>query len=109
MEYMEQNEVTRSRRAELIRQTVLFALVLILMIFAVSSVSRFYRKQNLMIIKQSAQRAAVECYSVEGIYPPNIEYLVDNYSFTYNSEKYFIFYDSFASNVMPNVEVYERK
>ncbi len=109
MDTYRKNENIRSRYFEMIRQTVLFIAMIVIMFIAVSNVNKIYQKQNLMIIKQSAQRAAVECYSVEGVYPPDIDYLVDNYSFTYNSDKYYIFYETFASNVMPTIEVYERK
>ncbi len=88
---------------------IIFAVFLTLMILAVARVSKVYNQQSLIIVKQSVQRAAVECYSVEGIYPPNIEYLKDNYSLSYNSDKYYVFYETFASNVMPTIEVYERK
>ena len=109
MDTYKKNENIRSRYFEMTLQTVLFIAMLVIMFIAVSHVNEVYRKQNLLIIKQSAQRAAVECYSVEGVYPPGIDYLVDNYSFTYNSDKYYIFYETFASNVMPTIEVYERK
>ena len=105
----EKRSIVKSRHWELIRQTVLFALVIAFLLAAVTYFGGFYNRQNLTIIKQNVQRAAVECYSVEGIYPPDIEYLEEHYSFTYNSDKYYIFYETFASNVMPTVEVYERK
>ncbi len=109
MSYNEKKMIFRSRRAELIRQSATFILAVALLIFMVTKINNFYSKQNISLIRQSVQRAAVECYSVEGIYPPDIDYLVDNYSLTYNSDRYYIFYETFASNVMPTVEVYERK
>ncbi|MCR5585208.1 MAG: hypothetical protein K6F63_07240 [Lachnospiraceae bacterium] len=109
MEKSKREKIIRSRRWELIRQLAVFLVVMGLMIFVVTYVNKVYSEQSRLIIKQNATRAAVECYSVEGLYPPNIEYLEQNYSFTYNSDKYFIFYETFASNVMPTIEVYERK
>lgn len=109
MSYNEENMIFRSRRAELLRQSVMFILAIVLLAFMVTKINSFYSRQNISLIKQSVQRAAVECYSVEGIYPPDIDYLVDNYSLTYNSDRYYIFYETFASNVMPTIEVYERK
>jgi hypothetical protein len=109
MEQTEKQKIIKSRRWELVRQLTVFLIVTVLMIFAVTYVNRVYDKQSLLMIKQNAMRAAVECYSVEGLYPPDIDYLKENYSFTYNEDKYFIFYETFASNVMPTIEVYERK
>ena len=73
MEYYKENEAVRRRRAELIRQVVLFVAVVALMFYGATAIGNFYRRQNLTILKQSARRAAVECYSVEGIYPPDID------------------------------------
>ena len=109
MENNEKRSIERSRRFELIRQTIMFALVIVLLVVSVTFFAGFYSRQNLLLIKQNVKRTAIECYSIEGMYPPNIDYIVDNYSFYYDSDKYFIFYETFASNVMPTIEVYERK
>ncbi len=109
MDYSERKKVIKSRRRELIRITTTFLFVVTVMIFIMTVIGNFYRQQSILILQQNVQRAAVECYSVEGIYPPDVEYLEDHYSFTYNNEKYYIYYETFASNVMPTVEVYERK
>ncbi len=109
MKYEEKNKIFRSRRWELIRVTAVFLFALASLIIIVNVMGRFYNRQNIQILKQNVQKAAVECYSVEGIYPPDIDYLVDNYSLSYNGDKYYVFYETFASNVMPTIEVYERK
>lgn len=70
---------------------------------------RVYREQSIEVLRQSARRAAVECYSIEGIYPPDVEYLEDKYYLSYDKDKYFIFYETFAANVMPTIEIYEKR
>lgn len=65
--------------------------------------------QNINLLRQSARKAVVQCYTIEGEYPSNVEYLEKNYGLEYNHEKYFIDYELFASNVMPNVDVFERE
>ncbi|MGI6124142.1 MAG: hypothetical protein ACOYIG_08135 [Acetivibrionales bacterium] len=59
-------------------------------------------------IKQAIERACIQCYALEGSYPPDLEYLKENYGLIINDDKYFYYYEIFASNVMPYVEVYER-
>ena len=93
----------------ILRQFVIFISFIAILLLMATYVGKTYKKQNLLIIRQSVQRAAVECYSVEGIYPPDISYLEENYSVSYDKSRYFVHYDAFASNVMPSVEVYERK
>ena len=50
-------------------------------------------------------RASVQCYAIEGRYPPSVEYLEENYGVMINRKKYHVFYDGFASNVMPDITV----
>ena len=45
------------------------------------------------------------CYAIEGRYPPSIEYLEEHYGVMINRKKYNVFYDGFASNVMPDITV----
>ena len=54
-------------------------------------------------------RGVVSCYAIEGIYPPDIKYLQDHYGLQIDEDKYFIFYEVYASNIMPNIEVFLKK
>ena len=42
------------------------------------------------------------------MYPPDYEYLKDNYGIRVDEEKYAVFYSVFASNMMPDVTVIEK-
>ncbi len=95
-------------------QTFLFPLLVFVftLVCAGVSVCYFQKSSNLQsidLLRQSARRAVVQCYAIEGCYPENVEYLEQEYGLHYNHDKYFIDYQAFASNVMPNVEVYEKK
>jgi hypothetical protein len=56
-------------------------------------------------IRSAIQRSALQCYAVEGVYPPDLDYLQDNYGLQVNREDYYISYDAFASNLPPTVRV----
>ena len=56
-------------------------------------------------LKKAVARASVQCYAIEGRYPPSIEYLEEHYGVMINRKKYNVFYDGFASNVMPDITV----
>ena len=60
------------------------------------------------IVKRAVKDAALTCYAVEGAYPDNVEYLRTNYRLAYDENRYFITYDAFSSNVMPDIWVTER-
>ena len=59
-------------------------------------------------IREAVRRSALQCYAVEGVYPPNLQYLEDNYGLQVNTEDYYISYEAFASNLPPTVKVVGR-
>jgi len=60
------------------------------------------------ILTDAIARSAVQCYAIEGFYPPDIEYLEENYGLVVNHDKYVISYNVFASNIMPEIEVFNK-
>ena len=56
-------------------------------------------------IRDAVIRSARQCYVVEGIYPPNLEYLESNYGLHINTKDYYVNYDAFSSNIPPDVIV----
>ncbi len=65
-------------------------------------------EEALRIAKESIMRGAIRCYALEGEYPPSYEYLKENYGIQIDEEKYSVFYDIFASNMIPDVTVIEK-
>lgn len=72
-------------------------------------VDHMSRMQNVDLIRQAVRRAAVQCYSIEGMYPAEVDYLEENYGITIDHDKFFVDYSCLASNIMPEIEVYERE
>ena len=59
-------------------------------------------------IKAAVERCAMQCYVVEGAYPPSLAYLEENYGLQINKKEFYVSYDIFASNVPPAVKVISR-
>lgn len=66
------------------------------------------REEGRGAIREAVIRSAVQCYAVEGVYPPSLEHLERNYGLRVNHEDYVIFYNVFASNQLPDVQVLVR-
>jgi hypothetical protein len=47
----------------------------------------------------------VHCYAAEGIYPPDLEYLQENYGLQVDTDNFVVDYRPFASNLMPDITV----
>ena len=63
----------------------------------------------VLAIRDAVQRSALQCYAVEGVYPPSLEYLQDNYGLQINTEDFYVTYDAFASNLPPAIRVTSRR
>ena len=83
------------------------AFALAIAIFA-SSALAFTRRsgeRGVDTLRDAIRRASVQCYAIEGRYPPSLEYLEENYGITIDRDRYDVFYSGFASNFMPDITV----
>ena len=87
---------------------VLFSVVAAFCMIGLQSADNKQRQEGLRIAEESILRGAVRCYAQEGMYPPDYEYLKDNYGIRVDEEKFTVFYTVFASNMMPDVTVIEK-
>ncbi len=56
-------------------------------------------------LEESIRRSAVACYASEGFYPPDIEYIETHYGLRPDYERYAVFYEVHAENLMPEITV----
>lgn len=61
--------------------------------------------EGAQTLRSAIRRACVQCYAIEGRYPPNLSYLTEEYGIQIDEERYDVFYSGFASNVMPDITV----
>lgn len=83
----------------------IFAAFLIFFLIGVHSVSSVTTQESVDILEDAVIRATVQCYAIEGMYPPDIEYLEDNYGLTFDRERFIIHYEVFAGNILPDITV----
>ena len=84
---------------------VLFLVILLLFILSFSRLQQGNLEQGRLQLEQAVQRSAVACYAAEGFYPPNVAYMQEHYGLQWNSQRYIIHYEIFASNLMPDITV----
>ena len=85
-----------------------FAALIIVFCVLVMSITNKGNDREIDLVRAAVKNAALTCYSVEGVYPDDIEYLRENYGLAFNDERYVVFYDAFASNLMPSIRVVEK-
>lgn len=59
-------------------------------------------------LEEAIRRAAVACYAMEGIYPPNLEYMKEYYGIQVDEKRYTVVYNAFAENLMPDITVLKK-
>lgn len=77
----------------------------VIFIFAINGISNKSEAEGAATLQQAIQRASVQCYAIEGRYPSSVDYLVENYGIQIDTDKYAVFYEGFASNMMPDITV----
>lgn len=63
------------------------------------------KAEQLNVLDQAVKRATIQCYAIEGRYPPSVEYLEEHYGLSIDRKKYYVFYDGWASNIMPDITI----
>jgi hypothetical protein len=53
-------------------------------------------------------QAAVQCYALEGSYPPGLDYLQNHYGILLDEAQYYYFYDVQGANLVPKIAVIKR-
>ncbi|MEA4815618.1 MAG: hypothetical protein VB120_02020 [Lachnospiraceae bacterium] len=87
---------------------LIFTAVAVMFVTGVREASKKESEEALRIAEDSIHRAVVSCYALEGSYPESFEYIKENYGIHIDEEKYFVDYEIFASNIMPDVTVIEK-
>ena len=87
---------------------VIAILVLLCFLGGLSNLSRGREAEGKQQLEEALRRAAVTCYAVEGVYPPNVDYMVEHYGLQIDNRHYIVSYTSFAENLMPDIMVLEK-
>lgn len=88
---------------------VLVVAVLLGFATALSNLRQGQANEGKRQLEDALHRAAVACYAVEGIYPPDVAYLQTHYGIQIDEARYTVMYDVFASNLMPDITVLENE
>lgn len=85
-----------------------FAALLLALLFFLASARSIAGKtgeERLNALTEAVRRASVQCYAIEGRYPPSVEYLEEHYGVSIDRSRYHVFYDGWASNIMPEITI----
>ncbi len=87
---------------------LVFAAVVIWFMISVNNAGTAAKENRTTAVYNNIMNGAVLCYSIEGEYPPDLDYLKENYGITYDKKSYIVDYSYFGANVRPTVRVIEK-
>ncbi|MBQ7981153.1 MAG: hypothetical protein IJ305_06035 [Oscillospiraceae bacterium] len=87
---------------------ILFALAVVWFIISVGNAGSAADKKRTDSVYNTVMNGAVLCYSIEGEYPPDLDYLKENYGVNFDGDKYMVDYSYFGANIRPTVVVAEK-
>ncbi len=99
---------TKKRWPRILLAAVALAAVLLAVSWVAKTSRQGLTEEGEEAIRLAVQRSALQCYVVEGMYPPDLAYLEEHYGLRVNTEDYYVIYDAFASNLPPDVRVTKR-
>ncbi|WP_026652056.1 hypothetical protein [Butyrivibrio proteoclasticus] len=83
----------------------IFVGILVLFFTGISLAGKNSIEKQQESLESAIARDIVQCYSIEGRYPPSLEYLQEHYGLTYDDETFFVDYRPIGSNLYPDVTV----
>ncbi|MBQ6621411.1 MAG: hypothetical protein IJH75_01065 [Mogibacterium sp.] len=93
---------------------IVLIVLVVLVVAAIASHAYRVSRANLaeegaVAVRDAVRRTALQCYVVEGVYPPDLAYLTENYGLQINSRDYYVTYNAFSENLPPDIRVTERR
>ena len=84
---------------------VVFALLFALSLGLLNYIGTASEDAQIETVKNAVRNAVVTCYAIEGVYPSDVDYLVQNYGLAYDESRFLVSYEAFASNIIPEIRV----
>ncbi len=91
------------RNKMLLFQCIFFLIVISVVYFGVIESDNSAKQESRDQLEGALQTAMTQCYSVEGEYPPTLQYLVENYNIYIDHGKYNVHYIYEGANIRPDI------
>ena len=98
----------QSRRTGLAVAIATVVLVLAVIVLVTAGLGRQTDSEHMKIAAEAIERAARQCYALEGAYPPTLEYLEENYGLMLDRDRFHYLYEVIGSNIHPIIEVLDK-
>jgi hypothetical protein len=100
--------VIRILRSRVLWTLVFAGLVSFMLVWGGGGLSTTVTEKQAQFVMDSVRRSAIQCYAIEGSFPPTIgglEYLKDTYGLAIDEKRYVVYYESLGDNLIPQIKV----
>lgn len=87
------------------KMAVFFTVIIVVVAFGLTNQLGKTEENSKIVLEEALHRATIQCYAIESRYPPDLEYLETNYGVYINKDKFKVFFEGIASNIMPDITV----
>ncbi len=84
---------------------VLSLIIVGILFHGIVNSQKAYDQNELERIENTIRKSVITCYSIEGFYPSNLDYLEENYGLVIDSKNVNVFYQVVGSNLFPDIMV----
>ncbi|WP_051197727.1 hypothetical protein [Butyrivibrio sp. MB2005] len=105
-------EIYIGKRANRISGTISkigYTLIIVVLIFifwnGVNELSTSNIDKQETSLSEAIDRDIIQCYCLEGVYPPSLDYLEQHYGLIYDKELFFVDYRPIGANIYPDVTI----
>ena len=79
--------------------------IFILFILQIQNITHLTKQQQRINLEKAISRDIIQCYALEGYYPPDLNYIEEHYGLTYNKSEIFIDYQIEGENIKPTFTI----
>ena len=83
----------------------IFLLVLVLVGQGLVKLRQSSDESGLNVARRAVERTVMQCYALEGAYPPDLAYLQENYGLILDQDQYNYLYEIVAGNIHPVMSI----
>ncbi len=87
---------------------VIFFIAVLLFCAGIDGASGKAKREQKEFLEDAVWRSVTQYYAIEGRYPESLEVLREEYGLQYDSDEFFVDYQVFGANLMPDVTVLDR-
>lgn len=86
---------------------VVWCAIVGLFVYGVRTFNGYAYDKQKESLAYALRRDIAECYALEGVYPPDVDYLTAHYGLSYNENLFYVDYRTLGSNLYPDVTIIE--